>query len=50
MMTKNNALKIDFNEALSKEQPDYLYEGEIPADNDELDFVKLPTIKGVRLG
>lgn len=48
-MAKNETPKIDFNEALSKEQPDYLYEGAIPEDSDEMDFVKLP-LKGVRLG
>jgi hypothetical protein len=48
-MAKNETLKIDYNETLSKEQPDYFYEGVVPADNDEMDYVKLP-LKGVRLG
>lgn len=36
------------DEQLARTQPDYLYEGEIPADNDALDFINLP-LRGVRL-
>jgi hypothetical protein len=48
-MTKFNEKEFDFNEQLAKEQPDYYYDGGVPEDNDEMDYVKLP-LKGVRLG
>jgi hypothetical protein len=48
-MTKSNERDFNFDDELAKEQPDYLYDGSIPADNDELDYVKL-NVKGVRLG
>jgi hypothetical protein len=48
-MTKTNEHKFNINEELAKEQPDYFYDGAVPEDNDEMDFVKLP-LKGVRLG
>ena len=38
----------NLDDELAKKQPDYLYEGGIPADNDALDFVNLP-LKGARL-
>jgi hypothetical protein len=48
-MAKNNEREFNFDDELAKEQPDYLYEGAIPEDNDEMDYVKI-NIKGVRLG
>jgi hypothetical protein len=37
------------DEELAKEQPDYHYDGSVPADNDEMDYVNYK-VKGVRLG
>lgn len=48
-MSYFEAKTADFEEQLALEQPDFLYNGAIPSDNDTLDYVKL-TIKGVRLG
>lgn len=44
-----NDFKLNFDEELAKEQPDFLYNGEVPEDHDEMDYVKL-NLKGVRLG
>lgn len=38
-----------FSEELTKEQPDLAYEGGVPEDQDELDYVSI-NVKGVRLG
>ncbi|WP_179125855.1 hypothetical protein [Rossellomorea marisflavi] len=41
-------LETKLDEELAKVQPDLAYEGGIPEDQDELDYITI-TLKGVRL-
>ena len=36
------------DEELAKNQPDFLYEGTVPADNDRFDYIEIK-LQGVRL-
>ena len=40
--------KMSVMQELAKNQPDYHYEGAIPEDNDEMDYVAI-AVKGVRI-
>lgn len=47
-MSGLNEIQTIMDEELAENQPDFYYNGSVPADHDELDYVNI-SLKGVRL-
>ncbi len=49
-MNEIERIQRNYDEYLTKNHPEVVYEGMIPSDDDPADYYAIPTLKAVRVG